>query len=121
MTNKIENVKIDGTFLGINDHGLFDAWLYLSGNGWGVGFGGFALDAPIKKDGKFLRREDTDGTVGEYIRRILQTVGVEKWEDLPGKFIRVESEGLGGGVKKIGNLLREEWFNPSAWFEGRGA
>ena len=39
-------------------------------------------------------------------------MGVEKWEDLVGKYIRVESEGLGGGIVKIGNIIENKWFDP---------
>ena len=116
---KIENAKIDSTFLGINDHGIFDAWLHMSGDGWGCGFGGYSLDGPIKIDGKFSHREDTEGIVGEYVRQVLETVGVDSWEKLKGQHIRVKTEGLGGGILAIGNLIKDKWFEPKAWFAER--
>jgi len=119
MDTKIENMVIESTMLGINDRGLFDAWLMLSGDGSGVGFGGFCLDSPVKPNGKYSHREDLDGTVGEYVRAILDTVGVDTWEQLKGKYIRVESDGLGRPIKRIGNLMKDKWFDPVAFFAAR--
>ena len=46
----------------------------------------------------------------EYIERILKTVGVQTWEELSGKYIRVDSKY--NKVYGIGNLLKDEWFYP---------
>ena len=39
MKTKIENAVISGTMFGIEDHGIMTAMVYLSGDGWGGGFG----------------------------------------------------------------------------------
>jgi hypothetical protein len=116
---RTENAIIESTFLGINDHGIFDAWLHTSGDGWGCGFGGYSLDGPITVKGKFSHREDTHGLVGEYVRQVLETVGVDSWEKLKGQHIRVVTEGLGGGIVAIGNLIKDKWFTPKEWFSSR--
>jgi hypothetical protein len=42
---------------------------------------------------------------------ILKTVGVESWEQLPGKHLRADQEMI--KVHRIGNLLRDEWLDPA--------
>lgn len=95
------NAKISSTMLGYEDHGLLSCWLYLEQPGCGQGFGGYRLDGPGKKD---------HAACGFWVRRILETVGVEKWEELKGKYIRVE--GHQGGIEAIGHLLEDKWFRP---------
>lgn len=51
----------------------------------------------------------------EAISKIL-VVGVDKWEDLPGKYIRIEYNGLGSTVTKIGNIIEEKWFDLKEFF-----
>lgn len=48
---------------------------------------------------------------------VLRVVGVDSWEKLKGQYVRVESEGLGGGIRKIGNITKELWFDPKALAE----
>lgn len=110
---KIQNAKITSTMLGIEDHGILTAFVYLEGDGWGVGFGGYALD---EWDEAAKRRKG--GAYGtEFIMRVLKAVGVERWEDLPGKHVRVESEGWGGQARRIGHITKELWFDPKALAE----
>lgn len=49
--------------------------------------------------------------------KIMDTVGVERWEDLPGKYIRVESGGWGSTITKIGNIIKDKWFDLKEFFE----
>lgn len=48
--------------------------------------------------------------------RIMDTVGVERWEDLKGRYVRVVDPGLGKTVDTIGNILEEKWFNQREFF-----
>ena len=108
---KIKNARIESTMLGTEDHGIMTAWLMLDYNGVGQGFGGYGFDNPIKNEyGGFRKREGIAWGM-EYIIRVLKVVGVTKWEDLPGKFIRVKCTHT--GILEIGNILKDEWFNPS--------
>jgi hypothetical protein len=94
---EIKNANIENTSLGFEGHGIMTCWLHLGYGGSGQGFGGYDL-----RDGKYLAK---------HIERILQIVGVEKWEDLRGKYIRVEAEM--NKVHRIGNLLTDQWFDPT--------
>lgn len=45
------------------------------------------------------------------IQRVLEVVGVETWEELKGKYIRIVSHGLGESVTKFGNLMKDDWMD----------
>ena len=50
------------------------------------------------------------------VSEILNVVGVDKWEDLPGKYIRFEDNGWGSTVTKIGNIIDNKWFDMKNFF-----
>jgi len=107
MTREIKNARIQSTMLGYEDHGILTCFLYLEYGGSGQGFGGYALDAYVKE-----AKERIAGAYGlRFITSVLKVVGVTQWEDLPGKHIRADSDHT--KVYRIGNLLRDEWFDPA--------
>ena len=110
---EIKNAKITSTMLGVEDHGILTCWLYLeygeSGCQGCQGFGGYSLDTPDKTHVFWLRRVGCAWGM-EFINRILAVVGVEKWEQLPGKHIRVRAEH--SKVHAIGNIIKDNWFCP---------
>ncbi len=90
-----KNARIDNTMLGFEDHGIFSSMIGLDYGGIHQGFGGCGMG------GEF-------GT--EYIKRLLKTVGVDQWEDLKGKHVRVRSERM--KVHAIGHIIEDKWFSP---------
>ena len=110
--NKIENCQIASTHLGSEDHGILTCFLSLKGDGWGVGFGGYALDTYNKELNKRIPTAKGFGA----IKAIMDTLEVEKWEDIPGTYIRAETEGWGGKCKKIGHLMKDKWFSFDEYF-----
>lgn len=114
--SEINNAKITGTMLGFEDHGIMSFFVYLEWEGAGVGFGGYALDEYDKEQEKRVGV----GYSLDLLKEILEVVGVEKWEDLPGKYVRVDSEGWGGKALGIGNLLKDKWIYPKEFFERHG-
>ena len=97
----IRNAKIEDTMLGIEDHGIFTSMIQLDyGDSSHQGFGGYVLGGSFGVD---------------YIKGLLNVVGVEKWEDLVGKYIRVKidnTDGWNGKIIGIGNITKDEWFYP---------
>jgi hypothetical protein len=76
--------RIESTFLGYEEHGIFTAYLHLeyaesSGH---QGAGGYYLDAPAD-DGGRGRKGTAYGC--DWISRVLRTVGVDSWEQLTDK------------------------------------
>ena len=106
----IKNAVIESTMLGVEDHGIMTCFLNLNYGGSGQGFGGYGLDEPIKKNGKFIRRQGSAYGM-EFIKRILETLEVETWEKLKGEKIRVEAEEW-GEIYKIGHYIKDKWFEP---------
>ena len=49
--------------------------------------------------------------------RIMDVVGVSRWEDLKGEYCRVESEGWGSSIHKIGNIMKDKWFDIDQFFK----
>lgn len=103
---KIENAQITGTFLGVEDHGCLTVFLHLKGDGWNVSWGGRNLGNATGFHNRGI----------EYIQKILDTVGVRSWEELAGKYIRIENHGLGSSIEKIGNLLEDLWLDNEEFF-----
>ena len=109
---RIKNALITQVDLSMADHGCFTLEMTLDGGGWGVVYGGYCL-------GKgFIGADEFEGSaVGmEYLMRIMDTVGVEKFQDLKGKYVRVATKGCGSSVKIIGNILRDKWFDAETFF-----
>ena len=106
MSERIENCKIVRTTLGVEDHGLMTIWLHLEGAGWGIGFGGHALDGPY--DDKEKRRQPHIA-LSRWVHGILSCLAKERWEDLPGTFIRAR---IDNRCLAIGHLLEDRWITP---------
>lgn len=92
VTYSGEVMRIKSTTLGGEDHGIQTAYLMCEGKGTGVGVGGYGLDEPVKIDGKFSHRQGTAYGM-DHIMTILETAGVDRWEQLPGQDIVVLYEG----------------------------
>lgn len=107
----IENVRIKSTRLGMEDQGIFSFYLFIEGEGWGTGIGGLCLDGYDKEKDC---RTGWDKAI-PMLAEIMRVVGVENWEDLKGKLIRVELRTWGDKTTKIGNILKDEWFDLNDW------
>lgn len=91
------NAQIESTMLGIEDHGIMTFFLHLKFNSCGQGFGGYSL-----------RGEKSIYAV----RAVLEVVGVSRWEDLKGKYVRIRKDDLyGGDILAIGHIIEDRWFS----------
>ena len=107
-SHKILNAQIKSTRLGKCDGPAFTLYLTLDiQDGGGVSVGGIALDEYDKK-----KEERVGSAYGmNVIMRVLKVVGVTKWEELTGKFIRIECGRIGSTVTKFGNLMKDDWMD----------
>src|SRR5574344_606051 len=106
----IANAQITNTFLGNESHGIMTFYIYVRLQGSSCGIGGYSLQGYDKKvtySGKGL----------EAIQQILNVVGVDSWEELKGKYIRVKDNGWGEPIDEIGNLIEDKWFNCRKFFQ----
>ncbi len=109
---EIRNAKITSTMLGREDHGIMTFMIFVEFGGCGCGVGGYALDGYDKvMDKRVFRAESM-----EAISKMLDVVGVDEWEKLPGTYIRIKDNGWGSTIDEIGNLMEDKWFNLREFF-----
>ena len=104
------NAKITDTKLGcLNDRGIFTFWIMLDYGSTGQGFGGICLDNYNKQ----TQQRYHSNLTGEIISGILVALELDSWEDLKGKYVRVQrtDEGLNGTVVGIGHIVKDKFFN----------
>lgn len=95
--------RIEDTFLGYEDHGIFTAWLSLDFGGSVQGAGTYILDSPEDADsGKYTRVGTAYGH--DWIIQILRVVGVDRWEALQGKRVYALREQPYGMIKGLINI-----------------
>lgn len=107
---EIKNAIITSTSLDMGDRGLLTGWIHLDYGGSGQGFGGYALYLP-----KSFKNHSINSCAGHWIFRVMEIAGVEKWDQLPGKSVRVKIDK--GLIKSIGHIIKDDWFTPSEDFK----
>mgnify|MGYP007087858505 CR=1 FL=1 len=105
--SKTVNARITGTNFGIQEDGSMVFYLTLEADHKVYHVGGIALDRYDESTGCRV----SFGRGMHAIRRVLETVGVSRWEDLPGSFVRVEESAWGSVVFRFGNILEDRWFD----------
>lgn len=99
---EIKNAKIESTSFGFEGHGILSSTITFDyGGGGHQGFGGFALAGTEDKPNQVC---------GLWLTQVLKVVGVEKWEELVGKYVRVKIRD--GRIVEIGHITEDKWFNP---------
>ena len=114
--SKIINAKIINVSLSMEDYGCLVYRLTLEMRGAGCVYGGICI-------GKgYLGADHFEGYARgmEALMRIMDVIGVERWEDIKGKYCRVESDGLGAVISKIGNIIQDKWFDQKEFFSKEG-
>ena len=114
MKTEILNARIVKPTISMADHGCLTFGLFLNGGSWAVMFGGYSIGHGYLGADKFSAKYG-DGL--EAMMRIMDTVGVDRWEDLKDKYIRAEVPTGSGSVYKIGNLIEDKWFDIKEFFE----
>lgn len=113
----IKNAIIKSTTLGREDHDVMTFFITIqSEKGTCVGVGGYCLDEyDPNTETRVFKSESM-----EIISKILEVVGVNSWEQLPGKYIRFEDNGWGSTVTKIGNIIDNKWIDLKEFFSVKG-
>lgn len=106
---EVKNAVIESVTLEKGDRGFLQCWLHLSYGGSGQGFGGYVLYLP-----KSYSHHELKSIAGHFIFRCMEIAGVERWEHLPGRTIRVRSDL--GKVHSIGHIVKDDWFDPAEDF-----
>ena len=108
---EIRNAIIESATITKEDYGILTAWIQLEyGSSSHQGFGGYALYQPsVAKNYKFR------SNAGHFIWRVMEVVGVDRWDNLKGKTVRVKFSL--NGIKSIGHIINDNWFTPSEEFK----
>ena len=111
---KIRNAKITKVDLTMADQGCLFMFIWVEADHFGAGIGGYCLGHG------YLGADDEsfDGSAKgtESILRIMDVIGVEKFSQIEGKFIRIVDEGLGRPVNIFGNIVDDKWFDEKSFF-----
>lgn len=109
----IQNAYISHVDLSMADHGVLCLHLSLDGNGWGCVYGGYVLGYG------YLGAEIFKGSAKglESIMRIMDIVGVERFNDMNGQLIRAATKGWGSSIKIIGNAIKDQWFDAESFYK----
>ena len=110
----IVNAKITGTTLTMEAHGCLSFYIFVECDGWSCGIGGYCIGHGYVGCNAEEFSSSEKGLVA--MMRIMDVVGVEKWEDLPGKYIRIVDDGWGSKITKIGNIVKDKWFDIKEFF-----
>lgn len=110
-TTNIEEMKISSVDLSMEEHGCLVLRMWLINTKKIVLFGNALLGKGYLGADSFEGNEL--GT--EYIMRIMDVVGVSSFNDMVGKYIRVEAN-WGDTVDKIGNVTEDKWFSQKEFF-----
>ena len=111
---EIKNAIITKVTISMADHGCLTFDLYLDMGGCACAVGGYCIGHGYLGADTF---EAERGEGLEAMMRIMDTVGVERWEDLEGRYIRYEDNGWGSSVTKIGNIIEDKWFDIDKFFK----
>ena len=112
--HEIKNAIITYVSISMENHGCLTFDIGFDGDGWCVTYGGYCIGNGYLGSDTFSA-EHGGGLVA--MMRIMDTVGVERWEDLKGKYVRVVSDGWGSKITTIGNIIEDKWFDIKDFFE----
>lgn len=112
---KIENARIKFVDLSMADHGVLTLRIGLDGGAWGCTYGCYAIGKGYLGASEFTGYGD--GL--ESVMRIMDVVGVSKFNDMVGKYVRVATIGLSAPIKIIGNVIEDRWFDITSFFEDK--
>jgi hypothetical protein len=110
MTITIQNAIIASAILTTNERDMLDMWLHLDYGGMSQGFGGWALYLS-----KTYRNHSLESAAGHHIYRCMEIAGVDNFNKLQGRSIRVES--TGGRITGIGHIIKDDWYRPEEDFK----
>lgn len=103
--SEIKNAVIESARITTGERGFLDCWLSLDYGGCGQGFGGYVLYIP-----KSWTHHKLESVAGHFLFRVMEIAGVESWDDLKGKTVRVR--GNYAGIEAIGHIVKNDWFCP---------
>jgi hypothetical protein len=116
VKGEIKNAQITNVSLSMADHGCLTYGLTLELDCRGGVYGGYCIGRAY-----LGAKEFSASNKGlEAMMRIMDVVGVERWEDLNLRYVRIVNPGFGGVIDTIGNIIEDKWFNQREFFAETG-
>ncbi len=103
---EIKNAVIESASISFEDRGFLDCSITLDYGGSGQGFGGYTLYLP-----KSWKHHKLESPAGHFIFRVMEVAGVQRWDQLVGRTLRVRAEH--SKVHAIGHIVKNDWFCPA--------
>lgn len=110
---EIVNARIDSARIQMDREVFLSAWLGLDYGGSGQGFGGYVLGGSTT-GGVRAAAANKKPYAALFIVRCMEIAGVDSWDKMVGKVIRVEHNH--SDVRRIGHALKDDWFCPKEEF-----
>lgn len=109
---EISNAIIKKARIDMGDRNLLTAWLDLDYGSTGQGFGGYSLYLP-----KSYTHHELKSYAGHFLFRCMEIAGVETWDSIVGKSIRVKHNWQ--KIEAIGHIIKDDWFYPDKDFNNQ--
>lgn len=110
---EIIDMQITSVDLSINDHGYMMLAMTMECSGRGIVYGSYCLGHSYFSDKVF----DGSKKPMPCTMNITNVVGVERFNDMKGKYVRVAIKRMSSSVKIIGNIIEDKWFDPESFFK----
>lgn len=110
ITHNVRNAIIKSVSLNI-ERGILTGWIKLDYGDSGQSFGGYVLHMQDNDENK----KNNNLYAGHFIMRCMQIGGVQIWEDLKGKTIRVIYDNH--KIYAIGHIVINDWLDIEADFK----
>lgn len=111
---EIKTAQIEKVSLTMQDHGCLTFYLTIAGDGWFSNYGGYCIGHGYLGSDEFVSE---NGHGLEAMMYIMNVIGVERWEDLEGKYCRIKSGGWGSSITCIGNIIKDQRFDIDDFFK----
>lgn len=109
----MKNAIIESVSLKIERGFVLSSYVHINDGDFNQGFGGYGLYLTAS-----AKYHDKKSYAGHWIGRVLQMAGVDDWEELKGRSIRIkrEDESFNAKIIAIGHIIKDEWFCPQEEF-----
>ncbi len=112
----IKNATLDSASIEMGDRGFLSAGVTLDyGDSGFQGFGhSFAIHLP-----KNYKHWKLESVAGHHIMRLMQVAGVDNWDKMKGRTVRVKcSNEINPVITAIGHITKNDWFCPAEDYKG---
>lgn len=109
---QIRNAIIQGISLRMENGFVLTAYITLAMDLGNQNFGGYILHLNAESPNHAIAKKNN--FAGVFIERVLAIAGVQAWEQLPGRPVRIKNDH--DKIYSIGHIFNDQWFDPDQEF-----